>query len=621
MLRFRDFALRRGEHLLLSGMDLSLPTGARVGLVGRNGSGKSSLFAALLGLVEADQGHIDMSPGWRIAHVAQEFQSLQLPTLEAVIEGDRALFLARQAEQAAQANEDWAAVAEAHQALEDLGGYDAESRAARLLVGLGFEADQHQRPVSEFSGGWRMRIALARALMAPSDLLLLDEPTNHLDLDAVVWLEDWLKSYLGTLMVISHDREFLDNVAEHIVHIANGGAKLYAGNYQQFVRQRAEQLRQQNIQHQRQEAERARLQAFVDRFKAKASKAKQAQSRVKRLEKLEGTEAVRAERSIHIEFAQPVKAPQTLVRLDEADAGYGDDLVVLNNIRLPLQSGDRIGLLGKNGAGKSTLVKTIVGDLPLLAGQRTAHKDLVVGYFTQHTVDTLQYGHSPMQHMQQLAPDDVVQTLRDHLGRWQFQGDRAFETVDHFSGGEKARLALALIAYTRPNLLLLDEPTNHLDLEMREVLAEALSDFEGAIVLVSHDRHLMGLVCEDYWRVHDGAVEPFSGDLDDYAVWLRAQSKPSSGLNDEKKTDASPKQKASKPKTKRANPKFVEKKERELETLSEQLDAVNAALSDPALYDHDDVASRLAELNAQQQALSEQVEALEAELLELYERG
>ncbi len=382
--------------------------------------------------------------------------------------------------------------------------------------------------MQEFSGGWRVRLNLARALMCPSDLLLLDEPTNHLDLDAVLWLEEWLRRYQGTLLIISHDREFLDGVISHTLHLHDGKARLYSGNYTAFERLRAEQLRQQQISHEREQAERAHLQSFIDRFKAKATKAKQAQSRMKRLEKLAGTEAVRAERPFSFQFPKPDRLPDSMLQLEEVAAGYpgedaGEVAVILDDVRFGLEAGDRIGLLGPNGAGKSTLVKTLVGELAPLAGERKLHKDLKIGYFAQHTVESLREGASPLDHLQDKAPGVATQAMRDFLGTWNFAGDRAFESVDGFSGGERARLALALIAWDKPNLLLLDEPTNHLDLDMREALADALAEFDGALVLVSHDRHLLGMVCDSFWRVADGDAESFDGDLDDYARWLRAR--------------------------------------------------------------------------------------------------
>jgi ATP-binding cassette subfamily F protein 3 len=536
MISFRNFALRRGERLLLSKVDIALHAGWRVGVVGRNGCGKTSLFAAILGEIEADSGDLEKSPKLRIASVAQETPSLPDAAIDFVVSGDTEVHAVLMAEEAAIAAEDWDAVAAAHQKMAEINGYDATARAGKLLHGLGFGAETHQRAVSEFSGGWRVRLNLARALMMPSDMLLLDEPTNHLDLDAVLWLEQWLLKYPGMLMMISHDREFLDGVGTHMLHLHEGTAKLYSGDYTSFERQRSEQLRQQQIAFEKEQAERAHLQSFIDRFKASAAKAKQAQSRVKRLAKLAGTEAVRAEREIRINFADPPKLPNSLTRLNHVDAGYGD-IKILGKVGFGLEAGDRIGLLGPNGAGKSTLVKTLVGELPLLAGERTAHPDMELGYFAQHTVESLHEGQTPIDHLREIAPGTSVQDFRDFLGRWNFPGNRAFEVVDGFSGGERARLALALIAWRKPNVLLLDEPTNHLDLEMREALAEALSIFPGAIVMVSHDRHLIGLVCETFWRVADGKVELFKGDLDEYAAWLRSRNaKSGDGAEPKRKT-------------------------------------------------------------------------------------
>ncbi|MDI1254324.1 ATP-binding cassette domain-containing protein [Thermomonas sp.] len=616
MISFRNFALRRGERLLLSDVDLTLHAGWRVGVIGRNGAGKTSLFAALMGEVEADKGDLDLPSKARVASVAQETPHLPDPAIDFVLSGDAAVHAAVQAEANAFAAEDWEAVAEAHHLLEELNGYDGSARAGRLLHGLGFSADTHEKPVSDFSGGWRVRLNVARALMTPSDLLLLDEPTNHLDLDAVVWMEEWLKRYSGTLLVISHDREFLDNVTTHILHLHEGKAKLYIGNYTDFERQRAEHLRLQQITHVKEQAERAHLQSFIDRFKAKASKAKQAQSRMKRLAKLAGTEAVRAERSLHITLPEPLKLPNSLLSLHHVEAGYGEDAVILHNVNFGLEAGDRVGLLGPNGAGKSTLVKTLVGELEPLDGERKAHPDLRIGYFAQHTVESLVFGTTPLDHLRELAPDAPNQELRDFLGRWNFPGERAFEVIDTFSGGEKARLALALIAYRRPNMLLLDEPTNHLDLDMREALAEALSDFDGAIVMVSHDRHLIGLVCDEYWRVAGGKVEPFDGDLDEYAAWLR--SRPGSDNPKTPAPKAQPAVEAPAVVTKKAkgNPHKLQKAEAQVVELEAKLAALVAQLADPKVYAD---TARVAELGREQAVLQSRLETAEADLLAIYE--
>ena len=643
MLSFSNLALRRGPQLLLSDVDLSLHAGWRVGVVGRNGSGKSSLFAAIHGELEPDRGEIGLSPRLRIAGVAQETPALPDPAMEFVISGDQALWSALSEERAATAAGDFEAAAHAHHRLAELQGYDAEARAGRLLHGLGFPAVTHARPVAEFSGGWRVRLNLARALMTPSELLLLDEPTNHLDLDAVLWLEQWLLKYPGTLLLISHDREFLDGVCTHILHLHDGHARLYTGDYTAFERQRAEQLRQQQVAFEKEQAEREHLQRFVDRFRAQATKASQAQSRIKRLEKLAGTEAVRAERSLRISFEPPEKLPFSLITLDGVTAGYrgaqahethehlpgqepaaGPEAVpVLAGVKLALEAGDRIALLGPNGAGKSTLVKTLVGELPPLAGERRAHGDLQIGYFAQHTLESLRAGASPIQHLRDMAPGATPQAMRNYLGRWNFSGDRAFEPVDHFSGGERARLALALLAWHKPNVLLLDEPTNHLDLDMREALAEALIEYEGAIVLVSHDRHLIGLVCNTFWRVADGRLDRFSGDLDAYAAWLRGRlnrpaqpdlsaGKPARSGN----AEGSPR--TSRPS--RADAKLrrrLEAVERSLESTQGEYAALEEALADPALYNEDGNAARVAELSRRHAELGAQIADMEAEWLQV----
>ena len=619
MISLRNFALRRGERLLLSDVDLTMHAGYRVGVVGRNGTGKSSLFAAIRNEIEADKGDIDLPGKVRIASVAQETPSLPDPAIEFVLSGDVDVAAALKAESDALAAEDWEAVAMAHHRLEEVNGYDASARAGKLLHGLGFPGDTHQRAVSSFSGGWRVRLNLARALMTPSDLLLLDEPTNHLDLDAVLWLEQWLLKYPGTLLLISHDREFLDNVTTHTLHLHGGKAKLYTGDYTAFERQRSEQLRLQQITHEKSQAERAHLQSFIDRFSASAAKAKQAQSRVKRLAKMAGTEAVRAERELVIEFAQPQRLPFSLIRLNHVDAGYGENAVILKDVAFGLEAGDRIGLLGVNGAGKSTLVKTLVGDLEPIHGDRSCHPDVRIGYFAQHTVESLKPGQSPIDHLRDLSPDSPTQAFRDFLGKWNFPGDRAFESVDGFSGGERARLALALIAWRQPNVLLLDEPTNHLDLEMREALAEALSLFEGAIVMVSHDRHLIGLVCETYWRVADGVVEPFAGDLDEYAAWLRSRATAQGNKAPKIPETPLPSVAPAKPATpaKKVNPHKVAQVEGRIAELEGKLAGLEAEMVDPSAYANG--GTRLAEIGREQQQLRDALANAEAEWAALYE--
>ena len=636
MLAFKNLALRRGPRLLFSDVDLTLHAGWRVGVIGRNGCGKSSLFAAVRGEIEPDKGDIDRPNKLRMASVAQETPALPDPALDFVLSGDVAVHAAIRMEAEAMAAEDYEKVAEAHTLLAELNGYDAPSRAAKLLHGLGFPSHTHDTPVGEFSGGWRVRLNVARALMTPSDLLLLDEPTNHLDLDAVLWLEEWLRSYPGTLLVISHDREFLDGLCTHTLHLHEGKAKTYVGGYTAFERQRAEHLRLQQIAHEKEQVERAHLQAFIDRFKAKASKAKQAQSRMKRLEKLAGTEAVRAEREVRIDFPVPLKQPTTLIQIRDADCGYtanekgeGGVTKILGNVGLSIEAGDRLGLLGPNGAGKSTLVKTLVGELPLLSGERTGHPDLVIGYFAQHTVESLHEGQTPIDHLRMIAPNTATQDFRDFLGKWNFPGDRAFEVIDGFSGGERARLALAMIAWRKPNVLLLDEPTNHLDLEMREALAEALADFDGAIVMVSHDRHLIGLVCDRYVRVADGIVEPYDEDLDAYATWLKQRG---NNANAKARTvEAKPAAKAepvaaAKPPAKPGKPVDGATKKRhaaveaKLSSLAAEAEVLDAELAAASSKGGAQAAQALAALGQRRSALQTERETLELEWLELAER-
>ena len=640
MIAFRHFALRRGTRLLLSDIDLVIQSGWRLGVIGRNGCGKSSLFAALQGKLEGDAGELDMPAKLRLASVEQETPALPDAAIDYVLGGDEELAAVLLEENDAAARGDTEAMARAHHRIEELHGYDARARAGRLLHGLGFSPDTHERAVWEFSGGWRVRLNLARALMAPSELLLLDEPTNHLDLDAVLWLEEWLRRYQGTLLIISHDREFLDGVITHTMHLNDGKAKLYTGNYSAFERLRAEQLRQQQISHEREQAERAHLQSFVDRFKAKASKAKQAQSRMKRLEKMAGTEAVRAERPFSFQFPVPGRLPDSMLQLEDITAGYptdgGESNIILRDVRFSLEAGDRIGLLGPNGAGKSTLVKTLVGELEPLAGIRKSHKDLKIGYFAQHTVESLREGTSPLDHLQDKAPGVAIQVMRDFLGTWNFAGDRAFESVDGFSGGERARLALALIAWDKPNLLLLDEPTNHLDLDMREALADALADFDGALVLVSHDRHLLGMVCDSFWRVADGVVESFDGDLDDYAKWLRtrgaankkaakagsAAAKPAFKPPVKVVPEESPEERRRNAAAQRENEKVSRQRIKRIETRTATIDAelaaLEAQLADPTTYNGP--TQEMMRLGQRQTELRREKEALDAEWLELYER-
>jgi ATP-binding cassette subfamily F protein 3 len=524
MIRFSNISLIRGTKVLLEGADAVLNPGDRIGLIGANGSGKSSLFAVLRGELHTDKGDAEFPPQWRVAHVAQETTALDRPAVEYAIDGDVHLRTLEEKLLEAEKENNGNLIGEIYAALSDADAYTARPRAEQLLIGLGFKNSELENPVSSFSGGWRMRLNLAQALMCPSDLLLLDEPTNHLDLDAILWVEEWLKRYTGTLLVVSHDRDFLDGVVNVILHIDQKKLRRYAGNYSDFEVQRAQSIILAAGQRAKQERERAHLQSFIDRFKAKATKARQAQSRMKMLAKMEDLAPLHVTAPFSFEFREPLRAPNPLLVLEDADAGYRDktagDKTVLRNINFSLQSEQRYGLLGINGAGKSTLIKTIAGELPPIKGTALFNKGLAIGYFAQHQVEMLRDDQSPAWHLQKIAPQIREQEVRNFLGGFNFPGDMATSSIAHFSGGEKARLALALIVWARPNLLLLDEPTNHLDLETREALTVALAQFEGTLVLVSHDRHLLRATTDQFLIVADGRLEPFDGDLEDYRDWL-----------------------------------------------------------------------------------------------------
>jgi len=523
----------RGIKPLLEQVDITLNPGDKIGLIGANGAGKSSLFAMLRGELHPDQGEIDFPAKWRMAYVAQETPPLERAALDYAIDGDVTLRkleeeLARLEGEPA-TTENGIAIGEIYSALADADAYTVQSRGEQLLLGLGFSLDQMQQPVASFSGGWRMRLNLAQALMCPSDLLLLDEPTNHLDLDAIIWLEDWLKRYPGTLIIISHDRDFLDEVVNVVAHIDERKLKRYSGNYSSFERQRAAQMILAAGALEKQTRKRAHLESFVNRFKAQASKARQAQSRMKALAKMEELAPLRAAAEFSFEFREPLSAPNPLLVMEDVDAGYriedeatGDITTksIVKDINFSLQIGQRIGLLGVNGAGKSTLIKTIAGELMPLTGDATLGKGLNIGYFAQHQVEMLRHDESPLWHLAKIAPTVREQELRNFLGGFNFPGTMVTSSIRPFSGGEKARLALALIVWQRPNLLLLDEPTNHLDLETREALTEALAQFEGTLVVVSHDRHLLRATTDQFIIVADGKLQPFDGDLDDYKDWL-----------------------------------------------------------------------------------------------------
>ncbi|WP_341502188.1 ABC transporter ATP-binding protein [Gallaecimonas sp. GXIMD4217] len=608
MIHLQGLQLIRGGRKLFDGANLSLHAGQRLGLIGANGCGKSTLFALIKGELELDGGDFSLPGDWVIASVAQETPALDRAALDYVIDGDRRYRQLEAQLAEAQQRDDGNAMARLMAELEQAGSYDIQARAGALLHGLGFGAEQMQRPVKAFSGGWRMRLNLAQALMCPSDLLLLDEPTNHLDLDAVFWLTDWLKGYRGTLVLISHDRDFLDEVVTHIAHVHQQQLHLYAGNYAAFERQRAEKLAQQQALYEKQQAQRAHLESFINRFKAKASKAKQAQSRIKALERMEDLAPAHIDSPFSFDFPQANSLPSPLLAVDKVSLGYGDR-PLLSNVGLRLQPGQRIGLLGPNGAGKSTLIKFLAGELPALAGEVVQAQGLKVGYFAQHQLEHLDAGASPLLHLQRLAPEKREQELRDFLGRFDFRGDKAKEAIGPFSGGEKARLALALIVWQAPNLLLLDEPTNHLDLEMRQALTLALQGFEGAMVIVSHDRHLLRTTTDDFWCVLDGAVRPFEGDLDDYHQWILSRERQANAGNqaeakahsaqsrkDRKRLEAEHRQKT------RPLRNRLDKLDQAMARAGQALADMEQRLGDTGLYD----AARKAELT---QLLQQQAEA------------
>ena len=632
MLQLLRIDLRRGTRLLLEAADLCVYPGQKVGLVGANGCGKSSLFALIQGELHPDAGEVLVPPGWEIAHVAQQTPSGDQPAIELVMDGDRELRQVQRDLVEAEAAGDGLRQGELHARLEAIGGYTAESRAARLLHGLGFNPGEERRPVSSWSGGWRMRLGLARTLMCRSDLMLLDEPTNHLDLEAVIWLETWLRNYPGTLLLISHDRDFLDTIVRQIAHIEQGQLNFYTGNYSAFEALRAERLSQRQAAFVRQQQEISRIQGFVERFRAKATKARQAQSRIKALERMERIAPAHVDSPFHFAFRAPPSLPRPLLTLDEGRAGYGDR-IILQKVRLSLEPGDRIGLLGPNGAGKSTLIKVLAGQLPLASGHQGQAQGLRIGYFAQHQMDQLRPDDSPLRHLQRLAPEATEQALRSYLGGFDFAGDKALEPVAPFSGGEKARLALALVIWGRPNLLLLDEPTNHLDLEMREALGEALQDFEGALVVVSHDRHLLRVTVDQLLLVDGGRVAPFDGDLDDYPTWLlrrQTRAEEVTGSRDEgrgREETADPaatlapetaaarkdqrRQEAEERKRLQPLRQRLQKLETRLDQLTARRTTLETALAEPSLYEAEGK-PRLLTLLADKQRLDAEQEEVES---------
>jgi len=615
----------RGGKPLLVNASATINPRQKVGLVGANGCGKSSFFTLIKKETHVDAGELTVPQHWRIASVAQETPALDENALQYVIDGDTEFRMLQEKLRTAEVDNNGTKIAEIHALLDNAGGYTIESRAAELLAGLGFSQQAQGRSVSDFSGGWRMRLNLAQALLCPSDLLLLDEPTNHLDLDAVIWLEKWLRQYTGTLVLISHDRDFIDSVVDKIIHIEQQQLHEYTGNYSSFERQRAEKLAQQQSSFEKQQRQISHMHSYIDRFRYKASKAKQAQSRIKALEKMEQLLPAHIDSQFSFSFREPDALPMPLLTLEKVSAGY-DDLLILNEIKLNLVPGSRIGLLGRNGAGKSTLIKLLSNQLKPVSGKLEINPNAKIGYFAQHQLEFLRLDESPLEHLARLAPEEKELALRNFLGSFGFQGDKALEKVAPFSGGEKARLVLALLVWQKPNLLLLDEPTNHLDLEMRHALTMALQVFEGAMVIVSHDRHLLRTTTDDLYLVHDQKVEPFVGDLDDYHKWLSEQQRnekqpqqeveqsnsPSANRKEQKRLQAECRKKLTPYK------KLLTNSETAMDKFTQQLEEIEIQLADPELYEHSEK-GRLTKLLKQQREVKESLAQAEMNWMEAQE--
>ena len=632
MIQLDQLSIRRGGRVLFQKASMQLHPGWKIGLTGVNGAGKSTLFAAFLGELGADEGSLTRPAVWTVAHMAQEIKALDMKAIDFVLSGDEEYWeIQHKLDHPENLSND--ELAHLYGRFDEIHGYSAAAKASQLMAGLGFFEHQSQLDVSSFSGGWRMRLNLARTLMSRSDLLLLDEPTNHLDLDAILWLEDWLKAYEGTLVLISHDRDFLDAITDHILHIENQELTLYTGNYSTFERTRSERLAQQQQAYEKQLETRAHLQKYIDRFKAQATKAKQAQSRIKQLERMQELSAAHVDTPFTFSFREPSKMSSPLLELESADIGYGDKLIV-TNVNLQITPTSRIGLLGMNGAGKSTLIKSLVGDLPLLAGHRKASELLNIGYFAQHQMDALDGNASPMLQLARIADPKISEaTLRSFLGSFGFSGERMDTPSESFSGGERARLALALIVWQRPNVLILDEPTNHLDLDMRHALTMALQDFEGAVVLVSHERQLIASVCDELLLVHQGTCRDFDGDLTAYAEWLRqaridmmkngqqpaapiqsqVEAKPTISKLDK---EAQRKEAARQREQTRPIRKNIEKCESQMEKLQPRLQEIETLLGDSTLYDAERKQDLLKLMDEQNQ-LKTKLEQTEEEMLGL----
>ena len=626
MIQFRNLTLVRGVRELIADASVQIHPGWRVGLTGANGSGKSSVFALLRGELQAERGDCDIPATWRIASVAQETPALDTAAIDYVLDGDTELRTLERELADAETAHAGETIAELHVRLDDIGGYSARARAAALLAGLGFGDAEIERPVREFSGGWRMRLNLAQALISRADLLLLDEPTNHLDLDAVVWLEQWLSGFKGTLVVVSHDRDFLDGCVTHIANIQSAKLTLYTGNYSAFEDARAAQLAAQQATYEKQTRVIAHMESFVARFRAKATKAKQAQSRLKALARMERIAAAHVDTPFEFSFPQPERSPNTLIYLNKVSVSYGER-AVLRDIEMTLAPGARIGLLGPNGAGKSTLIKLLAGELQQTSGQRSEGRGLVIGYFAQHQLEQLRPDESPLQHLLRLEPQTREQDLRDYLGGFDFRGAMADRPVAPFSGGEKSRLALALLVRRKPNLLLLDEPTNHLDLEMRQALTAALAEYEGSMVLVSHDRALLRTVCDDFRLVCDGKVEEFDGAIEDYITWLAARRAANAGgsntaVTQDKAARREARESAAADRqarlaARRPLLKEAEKLDKDLARWQLEKQQIDTQLADPAFYTSPDP-SQLRTLTVKQQQLAGDIDAAEHRWLEIH---
>ncbi|MGB1262119.1 MAG: ATP-binding cassette domain-containing protein [Cognaticolwellia sp.] len=624
MITATDLSLARGAKYLIKSSSFTIHPNHKVGLVGANGCGKSSLFASLLGNLPADMGNLAMPASWKIATVKQETPALEQSALDYVIDGDVEYRQLEARLEQARADDNGTLEATIINQIDAISGYSLPARAGELLHGLGFMQEQLSNPVKSFSGGWRMRLNLAQALISRADLLLLDEPTNHLDLDAVIWLQRWLKRFTGTLVLISHDRDFLDDVIGQILHIEHQKAKLYSGNYSAFERQRAEHLAQQDAQYQKQQKEVAHLTSFVDRFRAKASKAKQAQSRLKRLQKLPDLAPAHVDSQFTFSFEQPETLPYPLLALTESECGYSEQAIILQDVGMTLVPGSRIGLLGRNGAGKSTLIKSLAGDLALLKGERYCAQDLKVGYFSQHQLEQLHMPSSAIEHIIRAKPEITELQARTFLGRFGFSGDQALDRVGTMSGGEKARLVLALIVLEKPQLLLLDEPTNHLDLEMRQALVLALQDFDGAIILIAHDRYLLESCVDEFYLVANGQVTDFDGDIDDYQQWLNDDKKQSVKANkvvSEPQVDKKQLRKEQAELRKKASPlrKQADKFEKLVQKGQNELSEVEAKLADSDIYQAENKAE-LTVLLKRQVILKQDLDEHEMQWLDLEEQ-